>query len=285
MRDFKSSTDLSVTENTVEQIADLIHAATSPEAAPTGYEPGKPFIVVPENHKVLYLPYLPEKPQRIRGAASFGAIESFARYVNEFKSDATHVFATRGDGSCKFTAHLDFHTPKDPSHCTHTATFVPALSLEWGRWSKANGAKMDQETFAKFIEDNLPDIASPSGADLLQIATQLEIDGTVTFKRGTKLSNGTVNFEFKNEQTSKSGSLSIPEVFVLNIPVYDQEPPQRVDVRFRHKLESGGTIQLWFEIVDPVRLLNQAAERAAKEFDTLTGIKPFTGSFSNQANY
>ena len=47
-------------------------------------------------------------------------------------------------------------------------------SREWLLWNKAHRQHMSQLSFAEFLQDNLPDVISPDGADLLDMSLKFE---------------------------------------------------------------------------------------------------------------
>src|SRR3546814_3144305 len=73
-------------------------------------------------------------------------------------------------------------------------------SEEWKRWTKADGTPLTQKEFGLFIEDNAKDVLDPAGGDLLQMALNFSSLRQVTFNSGRRLQDGTVSFEFKEEE-------------------------------------------------------------------------------------
>lgn len=269
-------------------VAHLTRQANMPFSPKEGYEASSPVVVIPEDCKLAKLDVLPERPSRVRASLEFITHESFCRYVTDHKNNTSIIFAEINDQGGSFKAVLDYHgfAGNAPSHCTHLVGFTPAHSTNWLRWKQANGQPMTQEAFALFLENNLLDITQPSGADLLKIATDLEIDGKVTFRKAQRLQDGTVNFHYQNDQqASAGGTIRIPEIFELTLPVFEDEPPSVFLARFRFKLSPDGQVTFRFELVNPHTVIRGAMNALVERVKVGTGITPLCGKFTNTAKY
>ena len=123
----------------------------------------------------------------------------------------------------------------------------------------ADGKTMKQADFAKFIEDNLPDIAEPNGSDLLIISRSLEAKKKVDFESAVRLDNGETQFTYNEEikGTAGKGTLEIPEIFVLGIPVFHGGDAYKLEARLRYRINDGQLL-MWFDLLRPERLLEDA---------------------------
>lgn len=85
---------------------------------------------------------------------------------------------------------------------------------------------MNQADFARFIEDNAPDIASPPAADMIEISRSLEAKKKVNFASAIRLDNGKTEFTYEEdiEGTAAKGRLQVPQVFTIGIPVPEGGP-------------------------------------------------------------
>src|SRR5207302_294681 len=70
---------------------------------------GVPFVIVPAGMAVKSLADL-LPPQRIERSVVLLEADSFAAYVNRFKSPETLVFVTVTETGCTFRAMLDYHS-------------------------------------------------------------------------------------------------------------------------------------------------------------------------------
>lgn len=250
---------------------------TKPLEAPGGFN-GPPAILVPANWNLKPLPWEPEYPVRIQQSVRLSDHESFCRYVSTFKTPASAIFAEVQDTGGVFTAVLDYHeSPNKPAWNSHRAVFSPELSTNWKRWAEQDGEEMNQTQFALFLENNTADIVSPSGADLLQLVNEFEVEGAISFKRVQRLQSGAVKFSFINEQQARAGDFQIPDTFKLNLPLFVGEPAVPLEARLRYRLASNGALTLWFELVNPHLVVRAAIALLVERVANGTGISPYLG--------
>jgi uncharacterized protein YfdQ (DUF2303 family) len=234
-------------------------------------EPGAGvFAVVPKDYAIESLEdYLP-RPLRIEQNLMLHDADSFIAYLNEYSTQGvSHVFFNVEDEA--FLAILDYHEKKDTAGwCEHMATFKTRRSVEFQTWMNQNRKQMTQVDFARFLEENLPDIVEPASADLLEVALTFEAKKSVEFSSGVRLANGQIQFQYDEvvRGTAQKGSIEIPEQFVLGIAIHVGGPAYRVPVRLRWRLQEGKVV-FWYEVVRPHRFIEDALkeirERVAKE--------------------
>ncbi len=188
------------------------------------------FALVPPGYSITNLEHLMNKPTRKKGKPSFRDAASFTRFVNEHKDDASRIYYTSSLDALAFTCVFNEHVPSDlgdtPNWRDFLATYSCPFSPEWKAWNKSDGAKMTQESFAAFIEDNLIDIREPAAADMLEISRTLEAKKKVDFSSGIRLSDGQTELSYIEDLsgTTKGGKLQIPENFLIGIPVFEGGP-------------------------------------------------------------
>lgn len=235
------------------QIINAISGYSNPQKAEGDYA------VIPENHKLEDLQKFQEGPRHIKSKAQVTTCRSFVKYVADFYTDYTAIFADlKGQ---KFTAILDHHDPLNgPAWAEHTVTYACPVDSRWTTWNDSDGEAMSQTSFAMFIESNLIDIVEPSGADMLTIAKELQAKKKIDFKSGQNLSNGDVQFTYNEQTTGTAGSMEIPQEFKLGIPVYEGGDPYEVTARLRYRI-SEGNLTMWYDLLRPERM----AEDAFKE--------------------
>lgn len=273
-------TDVNVYQaNEAKQMIQHAQRMTTPVPPPSGYV-GVPVLLVPEKWEAKAAPgWEPTTPDRIKGVVNFDTSESFSRYVTEFKAGhRTLLFASVSNESGKVVAIFDYHsTSGEAGWCQHRAVFAPQLSEEWKRWTTVNRKPMKQVEFALFLEDNLDTVKAPSGADLLAIINEIEVDGKVEFRSAQRLADGAVRFLYNNEQKAKSGAMDVPSEFVLRMPVFEGEPPFEIKARLRYRL-SGGEFGLWFELINPHRVVRDAMETVIERISKGTALSPLRGT-------
>lgn len=229
-------------------------------------EKAVPFVMVPEGFEIKTVESHLPAPLLIRSTVRTDDHASFVAYVNRYKDQSSVVFADLAGR--KFEAVLDYHqaiVPNGPQTARwgkHRVTLSSDVTPDWKTWAEKSGKPMSQVDFARFIEDHIPNIADPSGALLLEIATTLEAKKDVNFRSSARLHNG--EHQFKYEESiqgtagSQAGQLQIPNAFVLGLAPFQGLDPRRVDARFRYRIAEGGKLSLWFELVRAQDVLEQA---------------------------
>lgn len=223
------------------------------------FENNDPFAIVPEGYKLEDLERFKATPRHTVQTIQLKNAEDFVEYVKRFAIAGTTLFADLEN--TKFTAILDF--PNDSNETAwgdHKALYSCPLSRSWKIWEQADGKSMDQQSFAKFIEDNLPDIVDPNGSDILSIAQTLEAKKKLEFKSGVKLSNGEVQLTYNEEirGTANNGTLNIPDTFTLGIQVFEGGDTYKLEARLRYRIPENGQLVMWFDLLRPDRLLDDA---------------------------
>lgn len=234
---------------------------------------GAPYTVVPQSYRIENLERFLLKPLRVRGARQFVALESFNRYVSQFKQADTRIMLSRNGNA---TAVLDASGPANPQWEEHTANFAVTYSDRWTLWDGASRRPMTQKQFAEFVEDNNADIISPKPAQMLEIAQTLQVEQNSNFRSAIRLENGNVNLGYQRQTTAKAGQndeLEIPSQFTIQIPVLEAESARQIPVRLRYEL-SDGKLSLTFEILQRQRLLDDVKRSIYATIASDTGIEP-----------
>lgn len=251
-------------ERLAEQKANLV--ATIHVAA----EGGRPFRVGANGETWNMEGYLP-RPVMRRAEVVVHDATSFGQYVNRFKEDATVIFADKVARA--FVAVLDYHEPGVDGLARwgrHRVSLPLRHTPSWQIWTGKHGVKMTQTDFAQFLEDNMPDIADPPGAQIVEIARSLEAKKAVTFQSQIRMEDGSHKFTYAEDVqgSAKSGSLQIPATFTLGLVPFEGADKYKVTARFRYRLD-GGKLALWFDLVRTEDVLDAAV---ADEQDTIAAM-------------
>lgn len=237
---------------------------------------GHPYIVIPAGATVQDgEPYL-SAPLRKKGSVTLNDVGSFVAYVNAEKTAATRIYGQQTPPS--FVAVLNDHGP-EPAWKDYRASYACPLSIEWKTWSGTSGRQMNQADFAAFIENNLPDIAVPPAADMLEISRSLEAKKKVNFASGIRLSNGQneLTYEEQVSGTANKGKLQVPEEFTIGIPVLEGGIKYAVSARLRYRIADGGTLSMWYELIRPHKVLEDAVNEVWAIVADKTGLTIFNG--------
>lgn len=252
--------------------AALSEPRTLPEATANGV-----YTVVPEGYELKSLEEFLPRPLRLEQQVELHDAESFIAYVNGFKlPGATRLFFDQEKET--FAAVLDYHEVETPSWCEHQASFTAKRSPEFQTWSGQNRKAMSQVDFARFLEENLPDVVEPAGAMLLEIALTFEAKKDVEFASGVRLQNGQVQFTYNEvvRGTAQKGTIEIPDKFVLGIPIHVGGPAYRIDVRLRWRLNDG-KVTFAYELVRPHRYVEDALKEIRERIAGETGLAVLAG--------
>lgn len=259
------------TEN--QTTADLTAAALNVREVGTN-----PFVITPEGYRVADLENMLPTPTRKRGNATMNDAGSFIAYVNSEEGEGTRLYGTLNPPH--FTAVLNDSVGGTIGWGDHKVNYACPLSIEWKTWTGQSGKQMNQEGFAQFIENNLPDIAVPPAADMLEISRSLEAKKKVNFASGVRLSNGQNELVYEEQisGTAAKGKLSVPEEFTIGIPVLEGGERYAVTARLRYRIQEGGKLAMWFELVRPHKIVEDAASAVWKAIEEGTGHTIFNGS-------
>jgi len=203
-------------------------------------------------HKVdLTGPEYRDLPARKTGTTVVRDAFSFDAYWAKHSTDNSEIYADADRLSV--TAVLDASSETAANWGSHRLHLQLRETDAWKAWAANDGKLLDQETFANFIEDRLPDIQSPAAADMLEIAQS--ISGTVKadFASGTRLATGARQLQYTETVTAKAGqkgTLTIPETFVVGLVPFDGSEGYKVTARLRYKID-GSSLRIGYKLQQP----------------------------------
>jgi len=271
-----------IDKETLEAFAEL--AAKSKGGSKLKLAGGREGLLIPEGMQLVELEKYQAKPTRKRVSVTMDEVTSFIAYINEQRTADTRIFGVLvpKTGGGKFEAVIDFHGagPEDQTWTEHRVTLNLGFSPEWEHWSGSNCKFIEQEEFALMIEAHLPDIVSPDGATMLEIAASLQATLGVDFRSAVRLEDGTKKLMCDEEMAAKagvSGQLEIPPKFSLDIPVFQGGEIEHIDARFRYSIAGGG-LRLAYMLIRPELLLDAAVRTASKQIQDQTERPVFMGS-------
>lgn len=249
---------------TVKQIAALI---TLPKV-----------LQLDDEHQIALLPpdfrveditkHLPP-PERIQQRVTLLTPEDFSAYLIAYAGAGQRLAVFCDEPAARYEAVLDYHHADDTAAvhretrgpCDHVAAYACPLSIQWKTWKENSGKPMAQVQFARFIEENMPDVYKPPAADMLQIALQLQVHKSAKFDSDVRLDNGQRQLSYMEEVkgNTKAGNLEIPELFSLKLPVFVDGAPAFMDARLRYRMNDGD-LTMWYDLVRPEDVLGAAVK-------------------------
>lgn len=237
-----------------------------------------PVLVLPEGHKAdfdiaKHLEKYQPAPALIKAHVELHTAQAFIDYVNDFSDANTAIFVD--EENAKFVAVLDYHkATDDPRHGNHTVTYQCKKTDEWNVWLRNDSEKMDQESFALFIEDNADEIVSPTSAEMLEIALTIKANTTCEFRQSQRLDNGQIQLTYNeviDGRAGAAGQLEIPQEITIAMQPFQGSESYTRKARFRYRINHG-KLAMWYDLIRPKKCIEEAVK------DTLSKIKdPATG--------
>lgn len=263
------------------------------------------FAVVPNGMKVesvkKYLDEFRLLPERRTGTECADRLQSFIDLVNRFKGKDSVVFAKSAISGNAMSASLyaifDYHPANaintDARHKAHKARYCFPVSKELTFWLKNNATETDQAGFAIMLEERISEMVAANDEDKAQIANlspkfaeplevlelsrNLEIYSAEQVTQSLKLSSGERNLKFTAVHNGADGKpISVPDFFVLNIPVFDGDEPERILVRLRYR-KQGEKINWSYDLYRVDRVFQKAFDLSVSVVKSDTALPIFMG--------
>lgn len=200
------------TENSV--IADLVARSTRVETIN-----GLPFAIIPGDIPALIEDAV-APPRYVKQNRRLDTLESFREFLDgHYAPDGTVPALFADKAQSRFTAVFDYHLSEDiPGRCENVAYFNLEFDPRYTRWSEKFDKWISQGELADLIDRNQAAMVSPSAADMLALAENLEIhqNHKVVGKKSTRNGVGEISYEV----AEGSESTKIPPVIVIGVPIY-----------------------------------------------------------------
>lgn len=214
---------------------------------------------------------------RVRQKVDVLTADSFIDYWKRFAMEDSVIFADECAGA--YVGIIDYHTTENgPRFCSHMVAYEAQPSLEWQTWTGSDAKSMTQADFARFIDDNYVDVIDPPHADMLAVATNLKAKKSVEFASATDLQTGQVQFLYqetiRGSAEKRQGSLKIPEIFTIRIPVLLGDVAVELQARLRYRIEEG-KLRMWYDLHRPEHAKVAAIQRATQAIRTALPEAPF----------
>lgn len=204
-------------------------------------------------------------------------------------------------------------TSRDPnsSHMQHRGTYAFPLSAEWKIWTAISGTAMSGPELGEFVEANAKDLLDPTPnilegrisardaeqweIDMIQIARQIsgrfgqyqtliqlarnfQVHEVSNVSASMNRDSGESAIQFLNEHQQPDGSpVSIPNLFMIAIPVFEHGAAYRIPVRFRYR-KAGASVKFIFTLHNADVCFRDAVDEALARASSETGLPLFRGS-------
>jgi len=217
---------------------------------------GTPMLIVPNDSDLKILDNLRNHPLKTEQKTTHSTAESFIDYFNRFANDNSVIFINTE--TAEFKGIIDYHGITEADNNSHTADFALKKTKEWDNWLSNNKKSMTQEDFGRFIEDNLEEIITPTGAEMLEIALSIQAKTDSKFSSAQRLDNGQVQLSYHeviDGTAGANGQLKIPQTFEIGLKLFEGGTPYRIESRLRYRIKDGNLI-LWYELIRPHKTID-----------------------------
>lgn len=216
---------------------------------------GNTIAIVPEGFKLESLEEFEASPYRVKQTARLQSLESFLKYCEAHKEPQSVIFFD--EKFLQAVLFVDYHNGNDlPRWKDHRAEYFAEQDDRWVEWVKNSSKAMSQIELAQFIERHVKDFAEPSGAEMLTMATNFQVNRKVTYGNAVNLSTGEVQFEYSNASGGK-GTMTVPDTFKIGIPVFKNGDHYEVIAKLRYRLHDENLV-LMYELVNDDDILRDA---------------------------
>ena len=248
-----------------------------------------PFAIIPEGYELRNLESMLSAPPRKRGTTVVYDADSFIAYVSDHQTEDTRLYAriVIGNDASSMTAIavINDHGKEAAAWQDFRCSLEPSNSFEWTTWSSHNRKEFTQGEFASFLEDHMQDVVSvegsPSGADILQMALNLEINADRKLSSKINLQSGGWQLEFvEDENKDTRARMRVFERFSIGIPVFEGgRTAYPVGARLKYRVKDGKVI-FWFELIRPDLVYREAAKDQLEHIAAGVGLQWINGKVS-----
>jgi uncharacterized protein YfdQ (DUF2303 family) len=225
------------------------------------------FAVVPDGWTIQGLEQYQERPNRHTACPTFVEVKSLAEYVNRFRRPDTMITASYDAAS--IVAVIDGDAPDLPAWREHYATFAARIDETLEAWLKISGKALSQVDFGLFLEDHAVDVVVPEAAAVMDMVMTFDATNKVVFKSAQRLSDGSRQFQYVEENEAKGG-VTLPDHFMILAPVYRGMEPQRIKFMVRYRIDEG-KLRFQVDMHDRTKVMRDAFQRCLDAFRT--GLK------------
>jgi uncharacterized protein YfdQ (DUF2303 family) len=233
------------------------------------------------DYQIVDLQPYADAPRRAAGIVQLVTTDSLVTYLHRHTRPEA-INGSVDDQRCSlyvdlpnFTAItvLNDHSYDGPGWRDDRATLKWQPTPGWQRWAGVDRKMLQQDEFSELIEDGLTEIATPSGADLLELAQSIRATTSANFRSDRRLQNGRVQLTYVEEVDARAGAdgqMEIPADITLVLAPFQGAEPVTVKARLRYRV-TGGKLTLGIILNNPDIVLADAVDR---ELSLIRSVHP-----------
>lgn len=245
-------------------------------------------IAVPQEYNLSTdssLEAMQNAPYRKKGHVTIKTAESFIAYVNKHKQAETLLYAqvdpTNISAPLIIKAIFNDHQGESLNATSagwrdFSASLVPEASHEWKVWNASNGKAKGQFEFALHLDDNIKDISAqegyPNALEMVAMANKFEASQDKRIKSAVRLQSGGISIEsVDTDDAATVEKMSVFDKFMLGLPTFWKGQAYLLEAKLRYRLREG-SLALWYELVRPDLVVNDAVEQILSDVQEKTGL-------------
>lgn len=213
-----------------------------------------------------YVDPLQSGPRRKTGKYTVTHPDDFAGYLDKHGIPDTEVWADIDSGTIRavINAHDGSSRTMDGGDGAgwedHTVTLRLRHTDDWKAWVGSDKKMVSQVEFAEFLEQQAPNVVSPTAADMLELAQTFRANTKVNFESSRRIKSGETQLTYREETEAtagRKGDLAIPDAIQIGVQVYEGGTAYSMRARFRYRIVDGSLL-LGYVLERPREVLRDA---------------------------
>ena len=209
---------------------------------------GRPAVVVPEDFRLMELPYFQERPDSQTGTFAAQTVEALCAFVlAHYRTGETEIFCDVLGG--RIRAVIDSHAGgagdmREAGYCAYSGSFELRETDDFRYLQTLCTGQVSQVDFAEFIEDHTHLFRNPSAAEMLEIALKLEGTQECAFTSHHELQAGDRTLLYKSATDAQvgDGTIAIPRSIEALCAIYEDTEPVVLKIPLRFRVTGGGVM-------------------------------------------
>lgn len=194
-----------------------------------------------------------EAPRRLSGYSQHTELDSFLGHVRRHSDEHTVIFALYDQGSNhggSMTAIYNYNEPQKARWSDHRAIYTCPWDEAWKAWQGVDGRELEQEAFVLFLEEHFDELVEPFRLDaplsrlplkyaeplrMVEALRDLKFYESRRFERKLDRATGQRSLVITEGQDAGTQT-TLPEAFVISLPVYRSGEPWALEVRVSFRI-------------------------------------------------